>query len=44
MSILHRHPLAITLLLLLLGIGILSGVLPSMHAAAMNPVDALRSE
>ena len=25
-------------------IGILSGVLPSIHAAAMNPVDALRSE
>ncbi len=25
-------------------IGILSGVLPSLHAAAMNPVDALRSE
>ena len=25
-------------------IGVLSGVLPSLHAAAMNPVDALRSE
>ena len=30
--------------LLAAAIGILSGVLPSMHAAAMNPVDALRSE